>query len=68
MYWPLGVASTFSVPRTAQETPSEKEGEAPEEPLISLSRAASSNMLASISATELIIWQTQVYHLHPLQS
>lgn len=69
MYWPLGVASVFSVPRTDQETDADKleKGDAPEEPLISLSRLASSNLLASITATELFIWQTQVYSLIPLQ-
>jgi len=65
MYWPLGVASVFSVPRTDHDMDNDnpENTAAPNEPLISLSRSTSSNLLASITATELFIWQTQVHLL-----
>jgi RAB6A-GEF complex partner protein 1 len=63
MYWPLGVASVFSVPRTDHDPDNDnpENTAAADDPLISLSRSASSNLLASVTATELFIWQTQVH-------
>src|SRR5277367_3343434 len=58
MYWPLGVASVFSVP---DHDDNPETTAAADDPLISLSRSASSNLLASVTATELFIWQTQVH-------
>jgi hypothetical protein len=58
MYWPLGVASEFSVPQSDAES---LDGSSRERhPLISLSRSTSGHLLATVTATELYIWQTQV--------
>jgi len=65
MYWPLGVASTFSVPEHGEE---DETGDATpinqHASLISLSRTSSGNLLATLTVEELHIWQTQV--LSPL--
>jgi hypothetical protein len=68
MYWPLGVASVFSVPRTDHNPDNDnpENTAAADDPLISVSRSASSNLLASVTATELFIWQTQVHLLNPV--
>lgn len=59
MYWPLGVPSIFSLPRhDDDDTPSESDTR--QNPLLSLSRSNSGNLLATVTATELFIWQSQV--------
>lgn len=60
MYWPLGVASVFQIPKEEGELLDEK-NYAETHPLISLSRSSSGNMLATITDTELYLWQTQVH-------
>jgi hypothetical protein len=56
MYWPLGPASVFAVPPTDDNPSLDK----PESNLISLSRSTSSSLLATATAEELSIWNTQV--------
>jgi hypothetical protein len=55
MYWPLGVASVFAIPEYDEPSPNTND------PLISLSRSALGNLLATITTTELFIWHTQVF-------
>ena len=61
MYWPLGVASVFSIPQHEHDGgDSAAETDTSQNPLLSLSRSNSGNLLATVTATELFIWQTQV--------
>src|SRR5438046_228827 len=65
MYWPLGIASVFSVPPNDDGSePAEQESKQ-KNPLVSLGRSSSGSILATITSNELFIWQAQVAISNP---
>ena len=67
MYWPLGVPSSYTLPKYGDESSSAASHSLRNEiSLVSLSRATSGNLLATVTASELFIWQMQVRYVHPV--
>jgi hypothetical protein len=61
MYWPLGVASVFTVPSPGTISSEDPAGDGDRSlPFLALSTSRPGNLLVTVSAQELFVWQTQV--------